>query len=199
MAKQYVLMESHARDLQTGLLYHGWDESKQQRWANPKTGQSPNFWGRAVGWYAMALVDVLDYFPKDHPKRDSLIAILRRLATAIERYQDPNSGLWYQILDKRGATGNYPEASASCMFVYSLAKAVRRGYLRPSYLKVAKKGYQGIANQFIETEPNGQVNLRGTVVVGGLGGTPYRDGSYEYYLSEKAVTNDRKGIAALLL
>src|SRR5207253_4029865 len=114
MAKQYVLMESHARDLQTGLLYHGWDESKQQRWANPKTGQSPNFWGRAVGWYAMALVDVLDYFPKDHPKRDSLIAILRRLATAIERYQDPNSGLWYQILDKRGAAGNYPEASASC-------------------------------------------------------------------------------------
>jgi len=147
----------------------------------------------------MALVDVLDYFPKDHPKRDSLIAILRRLATAIERYQDPNSGLWYQILDKRGAAGNYPEASASCMFVYSLAKAVRRGYLRPSYLKVAKKGYQGIANQFIETEPNGQVNLRGTVVVGGLGGTPYRDGSYEYYLSEKVVTNDPKGIGAFLL
>ena len=92
IAKQFVLMELHSRDAKTGLLYHGWDESKQQRWADPATGHSPNFWGRAMGWYAMALVDTLEFFPKDHPQRAALLAILKRLAVAIERYQEPESG-----------------------------------------------------------------------------------------------------------
>ncbi|HEY8226510.1 MAG TPA: DUF4350 domain-containing protein [Pyrinomonadaceae bacterium] len=199
IAKQFILMELHARDTKTGLLYHGWDESRKQRWANPRTGVSPNFWGRALGWYAMALVDTLDYFPKDHPQRGSLLAILKRLAVAIDKYQDKKSGLWYQVLDKAGAEGNYLEASASSMFVYALAKAVREDYLPASYLSVARNGYQGIVKQFIETEANGQANLKGTVSVGGLGGNPYRDGSYQYYLSEKVVTNDPKGIGAFLL
>ena len=199
IARQFILMELHARDAKTGLLYHGWDEAKKQRWANSQTGLSPNFWGRAVGWYAMALVDTLNYFPKDHPQRNSLIAILKRLAVAIDRYQDRKSGLWYQVLDKGGAEGNYLEASASCMFVYALARAVDEGYLPASYFKVAQKGYQGITKQFLETEANGQVNLKGTVSVAGLGGNPYRDGSYQYYLSEKVVTNDPKGIGAFLL
>jgi unsaturated rhamnogalacturonyl hydrolase len=199
IARQFMLMELHARDAKTGLLYHGWDESKKQRWANPQTGQSPNFWGRAMGWYAMALVDTLDYLPKDHPHRNSLIAILKRLAEAIDKYQDRKTGLWYQVLDKAGAEGNYLEASASCMFVYALAKGVREGYLPASYLTVAGKGYQGIKDRFIETETNGQANLKGTVSVAGLGGNPYRDGSYQYYLSEKVVANDPKGIGAFLL
>jgi unsaturated rhamnogalacturonyl hydrolase len=199
IAKQFVLMETHARDTKTGLLYHGWDESKKQRWADPQTGHSPNFWGRALGWYAMALVDTLDYFPKDHQKRAELLAILKRLAVAIEKYQEPKSGLWYEVLDKGQEKGNYPEASASCMFVYALAKAVRQGYLPASYFKVAQKGYEGIKSQFVETTPEGQVNLKGTVSVAGLGGNPYRDGSYEYYLSEKVVTNDPKGVGAFLM
>ena len=199
IARQFVLMELHSRDTKTGLLYHGWDESKQQRWANPTTGRSPNFWGRAMGWYAMALVDVLDYFPEHHPQRRELLAILQRLATSVEKYQDRKSGLWYQVLDKAKAKGNYLEASASCMFVYALAKAVRHGYLPASYLSVARKGYQGITTRFIEAEPGGGVNLKGTVSVAGLGGNPYRDGSYEYYLSEKVVTNDPKGVGAFLL
>src|SRR5256885_1376095 len=99
IARQFVLMESHVRDAKTGLLYHGWDESRQQRWANPHTGQSLNFWGRALGWYAMALVDVLDYFPKKHPQRELLIAKLRDTATAIAKYQDAKTGLWYEGLD----------------------------------------------------------------------------------------------------
>jgi unsaturated rhamnogalacturonyl hydrolase len=199
IARQFMLMEMHARDPNTGLLYHGWDESKQQRWANPQTGRSPNFWGRAMGWYAMALVDTLDYFPKDHPQRNSLIAILKRLAAAVEKYQDRKSGLWYQVVDKAGAPGNYLEASASCMFVYALAKAVREDYLPASYLRVAAQGYQGIQKHFIEPETGGQVNLKGTVSVAGLGGNPYRDGSYQYYLSERVVTNDPKGMGAFLL
>jgi len=199
IAKQFVLVERHTRDTRTGLLYHGWDESKKQRWADPASGHSPNFWGRAMGWYAMALVDTLDYFPQDHPQRAELIAILNRLAKAVEKYQEPGSGLWYQVLDKGSEKGNYLEASASCMFVYALAKGVRNGYLPPAYLSVAQKGYKGIVDRFVRTDASGQVNLDGTVSVAGLGGNPYRDGSYQYYLSEKVVTNDPKGVGAFLL
>jgi unsaturated rhamnogalacturonyl hydrolase len=199
IARQFVLMERHARDSRTGLLYHGWDESRKQRWADPATGRSPNFWGRAMGWYAMALVDTLDYFPKGHPQRAELLAILRRLAAAVEKYQEPESGLWYQVLDRGGAEGNYLEASASCMFVYALAKGVRQGYLPASYLKVARKGYQGIVGRFVETDAGGLVSLKGIVSVAGLGGSPYRDGSYQYYLSEKVVADDPKGVGAFLM
>ena len=192
-------MERHSRDGKTGLLYHGWDESRQQRWANATTGRSPNFWARAMGWYAMALVDTLDYFPEKHKQRKELVAILNRLAQAVAKYQEPQSGLWYQVLDKGTAKGNYFESSAACMFVYALAKGVRKGHLRGSYMQVAQKGYRGILKEFVKTDANGRVNLEGTVIVGGLGGNPYRDGSYEYYLSEKVVTNDPKGIGALLL
>jgi unsaturated rhamnogalacturonyl hydrolase len=199
VARQFILMEKHARDQKTGLLYHGYDESREQKWADKKTGLSPHFWGRAMGWYAMALVDVLDYFPASHPKRDSITAILKRLATAVQKFQDPKSGVWYQVLDKGTSKGNYLEASASNMFVYALAKGVRKGYLPESYQNVARKGYDGIIKQFIKTDEKGQVNLHGTVSVAGLGGTPYRDGSYEYYLSEKVIVNDPKGVGAFLL
>ncbi|HSS20490.1 MAG TPA: DUF4350 domain-containing protein [Pyrinomonadaceae bacterium] len=199
VAKQFILMERHSRDSKTGLLYHAWDESRKQRWSNPETGRSPNFWGRAMGWYGMALVDVLDDFPQNHPQRAELIQILKRFAVAVQRYQDPQSGVWYEVLDKAGAKGNYLEASVSCMFVYALAKGVRKGYLLPSYLRAAEKGYRGIVKRFIRTDANGQTNLEGTVSVGGLGGNPYRDGSYAYYLSEKIVTNDTKGVGAFLM
>lgn len=198
ITRQFVLMEQNSRDNKTGLLYHGWDESKQQRWADKTTGRSPNFWGRAMGWYGMALVDVIEYYPAGHPGRDSLLQILQRYAAAVKKYQDPASGVWYQILDKAGAKGNYLEASASCMFVYTLAKGIRLGYLPESYLPVAKKGITGINKQFIRPAAEGGVNLEGTVVVGGLGGDPYRDGSYEYYLSEKVIQNDMKGVGAYM-
>jgi unsaturated rhamnogalacturonyl hydrolase len=199
VARQFILMERHARDPKTGLLYHGYDDARQQRWADPKTGQSPNFWGRAMGWYAAGLVDALDYFPARHPKRDSVVAILQRLAVAAQHYQDPKTGLWYQVLDKGDAKGNYPEASVSCLFTYALAKGVRQGYLPSTYLPTAAKAYQGILKQFIETDANGQVNLKGTVAVAGLGGKPYRDGTYEYYIQEPVKTNDIKGMGAFIM
>ncbi len=199
IAKQFILMERHARDEKTGLLYHGWDESRQQRWADKATGRSQHFWGRAMGWYAMALVDTLEHFPKGHPRRAELLAILGRLAAAVERVQEPKSGLWWQVLDKGGAKGNYLEASASAMFVFAFAKATRLGYLPESYFKVAQRGFAGIGRQFVEEAEGGGVNFTGTVSVAGLGGNPYRDGSYEYYLSEKVVTNDPKGVGAFLM
>lgn len=159
IAKQFILMEKSARDAKTGLIYHGWDESRKQKWADPKTGLSPNFWGRAMGWYGMALVDALDDFPANHPKRAELIAILNRFAAAVQKYQDAKSGLWWQILDKANEKGNYLESSASCMFVYALAKGVRMGYIPASYKAAAEKGFQGIVKEFITTNPDVLISL----------------------------------------
>lgn len=199
IANQFIWMEKNSRDNKTGLMYHGWDESKTEKWADKNTGRSPHFWGRAMGWYGMALVDALDYFPVNHPKRKEIIAILNRFAAAVQKVQDPKTGLWYDILDMPTGKGNYFEASASSMFVYAFAKGVRLGYLPKSYLTVAEKGFKGIQAKFVENTAPEKVNLNGTVSVSGLGGKPYRDGSYEYYMSEKVVTNDPKGVGAFLL
>jgi unsaturated rhamnogalacturonyl hydrolase len=198
IAHQFIEMEKHARDAKTGLLYHGWDESKQQKWANPQTGLSPHFWARAMAWYGMALVDVLENFPDGHKNKDSVKLILKRFADAIQKVQDPATGLWYDIINLPAAKGNYVEASASSMFVCAIAKAVRLGFLPASYISISKKGYDGILKKFVVTDANGQTNLNGTVSVSGLGGKPYRDGSYEYYMSEKVVVNDPKGVGAFL-
>jgi len=198
IANQFIWMEKHSRDDKTGLLYHAWDESKKMGWADKTTGRAPMFWGRAMGWYAMALVDVLDYFPKDHPKRSELISILNREMTAVQKVQDKKSGLWWLILDMPGKEKNYLEASASCMFTYALAKGVRMGYLSPSFMKTADSAWAGIQKEFLETKDGG-LNLNKTISVAGLGGNPYRDGTYNYYVGEKVVTNDPKGVGAALL
>ena len=198
IARQFMLMEKRSRDAKTGLLYHGYDESRQQKWADKATGVSPNFWARAMGWYGMGLVDVLEKFPANHPQKKELISILNRFTDAVVKVQDKKTGLWWDILNMPGKEKNYPEASASSMFVYALAKGVRLGYLPASYLSSAKKGYDGITKNFIKVE-DGQTNLYGTVSVSGLGGNPYRDGSYDYYMSEKVVMNDPKGVGAFLL
>jgi len=200
IADQFIRIEKHARDIKTGLLYHAWDESKQMAWTDKQTGLSKYFWARAMGWYATALVDVLDYFPAQHPKRKALIDILNRLAVAIEKQQDKVTGLWYDIMNYAGPgkEKNYFEASASSQFVYAIAKGVRKGYLPATKIEIAKKGYDGIVKRFIKVE-NGQTNLYGTVKVSGLGGNPFRDGSFDYYMSESVIVNDPKGIGAFLL
>jgi unsaturated rhamnogalacturonyl hydrolase len=198
IANQFIWMEKNARDEKTGLLYHGWDESKEQQWANKTTGRSPHIWARAMGWYANALVDALDYFPINHPQRKNLIDILNRWVNAIEKVQSAENGLWLDILDEPNKNENYPEASASCQFVYAVAKAVRKEYIPSSKIDIAKKGYEGIIKKFIKTE-NGQTNLHGTVKVSGLGGNPYRDASFAYYMSEPVIKNDAKGLGTFLL
>ena len=197
IARQFILMEQHARDPKSGLLYHGYDESRQQKWADSRTGNSPNFWARAMGWYGMGLVDVLETFPANHPQRAELIQILNRFAASVARVQDKNTGLWWDILNMPGKEKNYLEASASSMFVYALAKGVRLGYLPTQFSEVAKNGYKGIIKSFIKEE-NGTARLEGTVSVSGLGGKPYRDGTYAYYVNEKVVVNDPKGVGAFI-
>lgn len=200
IANQFIWMEKHARDAKTGLLYHAWDESKAQQWANKATGTSPLFWARAMGWYATALVDALESFPENQPKRKALIDILNRLIVAVEKQQDATTGLWKDVLnyDGPGKEKNYFEASASSQFVYAIAKGVRLGYVPAAKIAIAKKGYEGLVKTFIKEE-NGQTNLHGTVKVSGLGGKPYRDGSFEYYMSEQVIVNDAKGVGAFLL
>ena len=200
VARQIVLAEKHMRDVKTGLLYHGWDEQKQERWADPRTGRSSQFWGRAMGWYAMAVVDVLEWLPQGHPQRQAVLAVLQRLASAIARVQDRATGVWWQVLDQPERPGNYREASASSMFVYALAKAVRSGWLdKTVYAPVAARGYQGLLREFVELRADGHLDLKNVCKVAGLGGNPYRDGSYAYYTSTEVVKNDPKGVGAFLL
>jgi unsaturated rhamnogalacturonyl hydrolase len=196
---QFDLIQKHLLDKKTGLLYHAWDESKEQAWANKETGQSPNFWSRAMGWYGMAMVDVLDYLPKDHPGRAKLISYIKSYTDALIKVQDKQTGLWYQVLDKGGEKGNYLEATGSSMFVYTIMKSVNNGYLPKSYKAAAKKGYDGIIKNLITVDENGVVNLNKCCAVAGLGGKPYRDGSYEYYVNEEVRSNDAKGTGPFIL
>lgn len=196
---QFDSVQKNLLDKKTGLLYHAWDESKKEAWADKETGLSPNFWGRAMGWYGMAMVDVLDYLPKDHPGRARLISYIKSYADAVIKVQDKKSGLWYQVLDKPLANGNYEEATASAMFVYTMIKSVNKGYLPISYKAVAKKGYDGIIKNLITVDKNGVVNLNKCCAVAGLGGKPYRDGSYEYYVNEEIRSNDGKGTGPFIL
>jgi unsaturated rhamnogalacturonyl hydrolase len=199
ITRQFAAIERHTRDPKTGLLYHGWDESKEQKWANKQTGTSPHFWARALGWYGMAMVDALEYFPANHPGRDTIIGILNRFTKAVTKVQDTKTGLWYDVVDMPTTPKNYLEASASAMLVYTIAKGVRKGYLPATYWQNAQKGYAGILKTFVDKNAEGQVQLKGTVKVSGLGGNPYRDGSFGYYMSEPVIVNDWKGIGAYLL
>jgi unsaturated rhamnogalacturonyl hydrolase len=148
----------------------------------------------------MGIVDTLESLRPDHPRRGDLVSLLNGLADAITRVQDPETGLWYQVLDQPGREGNYLESSASCMFVYALAKAVRLGLIEPRYADVARRGYDGVVRRFITVDPQtGLVSLADTCQVAGLGGNPYRDGSFTYYISEPRVSNDPKGVAPFIL
>lgn len=199
VAKQLILMDKHLRDDETGLLYHGWDESRLQVWSDDETGRSAEFWGRAIGWYAMAIVDVLDYFPSDHPKRDELIDIFEELVIALGKYQDEEAGVWYQVVDKGDWEGNYLESSASTMYVYSIAKAVNNGYIDEKYMDIAERGWEGILSEFIEVDENGVVTLTNVCAVAGLGGNPPRTGKYEYYINELVRSNDPKAVGPFIM
>ncbi|MBL7737951.1 MAG: glycoside hydrolase family 88 protein [Chitinophagaceae bacterium] len=195
---QFVWMEKYGRDAKTGLLYHGWDESRLQRWADPKTGLSPEFWSRSMGWYMMALVDVLDFIPQTHPRRSELIKILNRLTTAIVKFQDVKSGVWWQVTDKANKEKNYLESSGTAMFVFAMAKGIRLKYLPQSFTVALKKAYDGMIKEFVKEDANGKYHYVQAVAGAGLGGTPYRDGTYEYYVNEPRRDDDLKAIGPFI-
>jgi unsaturated rhamnogalacturonyl hydrolase len=204
IAKQFLLVTRHTRDPRTSLMYHAWDAAKAQPWADSATGLSPYFWGRAMGWYVMGVVETLEHFPANHPDRPAIIQTLRDAAEGIARVQDPVTGLWWDVMDQPNREGNYLEANASSMFAYSLARAARLGYIDAKYRETAERGFDGLLSNLVRENADGTVSLINVVQVSGLGGNPrrdgsYRDGSYAYYVSEPVVTDDYKGVGPFIL
>jgi len=201
VAAQFHLIDDHLFDLKSGLYYHGWDAAKIQPWANPVTGASSNFWGRADGWYAMALVDTLQLLPTDHPSRFGLLEQIKKFSDGIVKWQDAGSGLWWQVMDQGNRKGNYLEATASAMFVYALAKGVNDGELSRDYVPAILKGYTGLITKLIKVG-DGKVSLTQCCSVAGLGSASansrMRDGSFDYYVSEPVVENDLKGVGPFI-
>lgn len=195
---QIKIVARHTYDPANGLFRHACDVSKREKWADKETGQSQHCWGRALGWYMMAIVDDLDFIPQHEPGRDTVLVILNHIAETLKKYQSPE-GLWYQVMDKSGEPGNYLESSCSAMFVYSLFKAVRKGYIPSSYFTVARKGYEGILNEFIKVDDNGLVSITKACAVAGLGGKNYRMGDYDYYIHEQIRDNDPKAVGPFIL
>jgi unsaturated rhamnogalacturonyl hydrolase len=186
-------------DPKTGLVFHAWDESRQQRWCTPETGQSKHCWSRGTGWYLMAVVDVLDFLPENHEGRQSLIDILNKLSSALLKFRDPKTGLWYQVIEQGNRPGNYLEASGSAMIVYAWAKGANKRYLSKSYKKAALKSFNGLINNLVIIDKDGYPTLKNVCGGCGLGGSPYREADYHYYITEKIVANDQKGVAPLIL
>jgi len=200
VAHQILTVAKHTYDQKTGLYYHGWDESRKQKWSNPQTGTSPNFWSRSMGWFMMAMVDVLDYLPANHPQRTEIKNILLKLSQTLDKYRDPKTGMWYQVTDKPGEAGNYVESSGSAMFLYSWVKGAQKGYLPKSFGEKGAKGYDQFVKQFIKENPDGTISLTDACSVAGLGGSPrYRDGSYQYYISEPKRDNDAKAVSPFIM
>ncbi|MFE2965827.1 glycoside hydrolase family 105 protein [Streptomyces sp. NPDC059340] len=189
-AKQLYVYGSHLQ-VANGLLKHAYDESKTASWADPATGLAPEHWCRAVGWYAMAIVNVLDAIPVSHPRRAQLVGIFRRLAAALEKYQDPATGRWFQVIDKGARSDDWTETSCSSMFTYALSRGAQQGYLDPHYASVAGRGYQGVLAR-ISVGSDGRTNLTDVSI-----GTNV--GDYAYYIARDRATNDFHGLGAFLI
>lgn len=200
VVKQITLIAKHTYDPKTGLYFHGWDESRTQNWANKETGCSANLWSRSLGWYSAAIVDALDYLPLDIQGRDQITNIVDTLAKNIVKYQDIESGVWWQVTDQGNRQGNYLESSASALFVYFLSKSINKGYISSEkYLPATKKAFEGMTKEFIKEEANGTYTLTNCCAVAGLGGKGQRDGSFAYYINEPKIENDPKSVGSFIL
>lgn len=197
IADQFRIAYSKCYDYSTGLLRHAWDETGSMFWADPYTGRSAHSWGRAMGWYVMALVDVLDWMPEDHPARPDMLGMLHSILETLPKYADEKTGMWYQVLDCPGREGNYIESTCSAMFTYAYLKAVEKGY-EPQYAKYAKRLYRNLVKTFIREEADGTITLTQCCAVAGLGGKDHRSGDYEYYINEKITENDPKGVGPFI-
>lgn len=198
IANQFIIVDTHTAK-KNGLNYHGWDESRHEAWADSLTGCSQETWGRAEGWYMMALADVLEMMPRSSAQYDKIAAIFNRIAEALLVYQDEITGMWYQVPDRPENKGNYTESTCTAMFTYAFAKGVRLGILPQKFQQKAEAAFAGLKESAVETDAEGILNLTRCCGVAGLGGTPYRDGTYDYYINEVVRNNDPKGVAPYIL
>ncbi|MBR1466216.1 MAG: glycoside hydrolase family 88 protein [Bacteroidaceae bacterium] len=211
--KQVTVTYNRTLDPKTGLNRHAWDETHEMFWADKATGLSQHCWGRAQGWYTMALIELLDAMPENYGRRNEVISLLKKDLDAVIKWQDKESGLWYQVMDEPGREGNYLESTCSSMFAYVLLKAARKGYVDQKYRDAGIKAYNGIIKNFIRINPDKTISLTNCCSVAGLGPgmsekvlkaapkvkeNKRRDGSYEYYLSEPVRDNDAKGVGPFI-
>ena len=198
--KQFMNIKKYMRDPKTGLYYHGYDESRQMYWADPVTGCSANFWLRAMGWFLVAMVDVLERMDEQmYYEYRAIMAMFKEAVEAMIQFQDAETGMFWQVIDKAGVPGNYLETSGSSLFAYAVLKGVRLGYLPKRFRAYGEKAFYGTCDKYLGVNDKGELQLSGICLVAGLGGATRRDGSLEYYFSEPVVENDAKGVAPLLL
>ena len=199
IVQQIETVRARMYDPEKGLYYHGYDASKTIFWADPVTGCSKSFWLRAMGWFATALVDLLEIVD-DPGARARLRPIFTELMEGVARYADEETGLYYQVVDQGGRAGNYLETSGSSMMAYAMLKGARLGVLGPEYARLGRKTFDGILRRYFRAEGE-DVELGGICLVAGLGPADdlRRDGSYQYYISEPVVKNDAKGVAPLVM
>ena len=198
IAHQFTAGAKNTYDPATGLFRHAWDESRSMFWCDPETGLSEHAWGRATGWYAIALVEVLDYMPKDHPGHQELVDQFNYLLEVLPKWADPQTGMWYQVLDCPEREGNYQEATCSIMFTYAFLKGLRRGYIDRSHEEYILGLYPKFIDRFIRENSDGTISMTDCCAVGGLGGKQMRKGDFEYYLSEPIIENDCKGVGPFI-
>ena len=191
---QVFIMDDFMKDEKSGLYFHGWDDSKEMAWADPETGLSECIWGRAVGWYAVAIMDILEYIPDDHPAVERLCQIERDLLKSLSKVQDEKTGMWYEVLDKPGAEGNWIESSCSHLFIYSLAKAIRMGVVsKEEFGDILEKAYNG-AIELLYKDEEGYLVIDHVCI-----GTCIDDGDYNHYINRARIKNDLHGAGAFIL
>ena len=201
VALQFILTDSLTLDTVTGLNYHAYNDDRKQPWADKTKGHSPNFWGRAIGWYMMAMVDVLDYMPKRHPARKQIIKNFNRLTDALLAVRDPATKMWYQVPNIPDSTGNYTESSCTAMFIYAIAKGARMKYYNNNewYAHQARTSFEGLISNATIKNPDGTITISKACGVAGLGGTPYRSGTFDYYITEPIRNDDPKVVGPFIL
>ena len=184
--------------LESGLHAHAWDSARAQKWADPETGLSPHVWGRAMGWFVMAHVDVLMSLPKEHPGYARIVEQLHSLLHAVVDARGED-GLWHQVMDRPANEENYAESSCSAMFIYGLAAAHQMGLACDRAMAVARESLDALWEKNVVTAADGYPELQRICKVAGLGGTPYRSGTYDYYIHETVCSGDTKGTAPFLM
>lgn len=198
IARQFITIAKYTYDPKTDLFRHAWDSSREMFWCDKESGQSQHAWGRGLGWYTVALVETLELLGEEFEGRKEMLAILNHIFRTLPRYADPETGMWYQVLDCPEREGNYQEATCSIMFIYAQLKGARLGYLPAGEWERGRANYEQFVKRFMREQEDGTISMIDCCAVGGLGGKQMRDGSFDYYLSEPIIENDCKGVGPFI-
>ena len=174
--KQIIGFDKYLYDAQTGLYYHGWNDTKKE--------YAGLLWGRANGWMAWAISEALSNIPKEHPQYQTILDIHRRQLETIANYQD-GDGMWHQLLNM---PSSYKETSATALFVMAIARAVREGRIDEKYADNAVRGWKAIEKRIDSTG----------IVSGICQSTPILY-NIESYLNQKTLPNDPRGMGAVFM